>query len=273
MELGHRLTVEALQRREAAERNFHRCRVLFDAGQLACWMGNYQEGQSYLLESLETAREIGDKAMVAKVLQPLGIAVQGLGDLVAARGFLEEALELAQEAGDRREIAGAFNALAQLHRMQGHLDTSEPLYDNVVALAREVGDRDLIAIGLLNLAMVAIGRGSSRHVAAMLLEVLDIAEQIGSKPAGQSVLEVAAGLGALRGEWDWAARFYGAAEAQTGQTGLHRDPADEAFLGPLITKAQTAMGTGPYSMAEAGGRVLSYDQAMTEVRSWLEARP
>jgi tetratricopeptide (TPR) repeat protein len=273
MELGHRITFEALQRRGADERNFHRCRVLFDAGQLGCWMGNYREAQSYLVESLDIAREISDKTMVAKVLQPLGLALQGLGDLVTARGYLEEALALAEKAGDKREIAGASNALAQLHRMQGHLDMSEPLYNNVVSLARELADGDLIAIGLLNLAMVAIGRESSDRVEQMLLEVLGIAEEIGSKPAGQSVLEVSAGLAALRGEWERVARLYGAAEAQTGHTGLHRDPADEAFLSPLITKAQTALGANQFATAESGGRALSYEQAMVEVRTWLEARP
>jgi len=273
MELGHRLTVEALKRRGADKRNFHRCRVLFDAGQLGCWMGNYREAQSYLVESLDIAREIGDKAMVAKVLQPLGMAVQGLGDLITARRYLEEALALAEEAGDKREIAGAFNALAQLHRMQGHLDRSEPLYARVVSLARELGDGDLIAIGLLNLAMVAIGRGSSDRVEPMLLEVLGIADEIGSKPAGQSVLEVSAGLAALREEWERVGRLFGAAEAQARQTGLHRDPADEAFLSPLITKAQTALGADQFTTAESGGRALSYEQAMIEVRTWLEARP
>ena len=228
MELGHRLTVEALKRRGADKRNFHRCRVLFDAGQLGCWMGNYREAQSYLVESLDIAREIGDKAMVARVLQPLGMAVQGLGDLVTARRYLEEALALAVEAGDKREIAGAFNALAQLHRMQGHLDMSEPLYDKVVSLGRELRDGDLIAIGLLNLAMVAIGRGSSDRVEPMLLEVLGIAEEIGSKPAGQSVLEVSAGLAALRHEWERVARLYGAAEAQAGGGGAAQDGVKES---------------------------------------------
>ena len=121
--------------------------------------------------------------------------------------------------------------------------------------------------------MVAIGRGSSDRVELMLLEVLGIAEEIGSKPAGQSVLEVSAGLAALREEWERVGRLYGAAEAQAGQTGLHRDPADEAFLSPLITKAQTALGTKQFTTAESGGRALSYDQAMMEVRTWLEARP
>ena len=56
-------------------------------------------------------------------------------------------------------------------------------------------------------------------------------------------------------------------------TGLHRDPADEAFLLPLITKAHDALGAQLFAAAEAGGRALSYDAANVEARTWLEIRP
>ena len=152
-----------------------------------------------------------------------------------------------------------------MHRLEGALDSAEPLYEQVVTIARAQRDRDSIAIGLLNLSMTAIGRGFGEPRKTMLLEVLAIADDIGSKPAGQSVLEVSAGLAAAREEWDRAMRFFGAAEAQTGQTGLHRDPADEAFLAPWIVMARKALGNGAAIKAEADGRVLSYDEAIVEV--------
>jgi hypothetical protein len=76
---------------------------------------------------------------------------------------------------------------------------------------------------------------------------------------------------ALREEWERAARLHGAAEFKRTD-GLHRDPADEAFLSPLITKALTALSPNQFASAESGGRALSYEQAMFEVRTWLEAR-
>ena len=89
-------------------------------------------------------------------------------------------------------------------------------------------------------------------------------------PAGQSVLEVSAGLGALNEDWERTALFFGAAEAQAAETGLHRDPADEAFLAPLIGKARAALGASAFSAAEAAGRALTYGAAMERVRAWLE---
>ena len=118
--------------------------------------------------------------------------------------------------------------------------------------------------------MVAVGRRSADRARRMLLEVIEIAEETGSKRVGQSVLEVCAGLASLNLEYEFAARFYGAAEAQTAQTQLQRDPADEAFLAPLIAKAHQAVGAAKFATAKDAGSALSYEQAIGEARTWLE---
>src|SRR5207244_5016981 len=137
----------------------------------------------------------------------------------------EEPLELARELGNKREIAVASNALAQLNRLDGKLDGAEPLYEQVVVLARELRDREFEAIGILGLAMVAIGRGFAPRARELLRDVLTIAEETDSKTAGQSALEVSAGLAALQKDWERCVQLFGAAEAQTLRTGIRRDPA------------------------------------------------
>ena len=227
MGLGFRMTVEALSRAQGADHSDARCSALFDAGQLAYFMGKYQEARRYLEESLAIARALGNPLRMAKPLQPLGGACLGLGDLETARRHLEEGLARARELGHKREIAGALNSLAQLYRVEGELDTAELLFESVIALARELGDKESVSIGLLNRAMIAVCRESAPAAAAMLLEVIANNEDVGSKAVGQSVLESTAGLAALRKDWSRVARLYGAAEAQSAMAGLHRDPADE----------------------------------------------
>ena len=270
--LLHRATLEALARPGAQQRTLERCRVLHGAGQSSFFMGRFGDAQGFLEEGLSIAREIGDKGRAAMILEELGSVATGQGDLVIARGYFEQALNLAEEQGNKRALAAANNALAQLCRMEGDLDTAEHLYRKMLVLARSIEDRESIAIGLLNLAMVAIGRGTGAAARDMLQEVLAIAVEIGSKPAGQSALEVAAGLAALQQEWARAARLFGAAEAQTAQTGLQRDPADEVFLAPLMAQARVALGTARFDAAETSGRALGYEDAVAEVQGWLLAR-
>lgn len=270
MQLGHRITVEALSRASDGVRDRARWRALFDAGQLAYFMGRYAEARRYLEESLAIGRELGEKVCIAKPLQPLGGACLGEGDLATARRHLEEAVEQARQTGDKREVACALNALAQLCRVEGKLDVAHTMFDNMVAMLREVGDHETMAVGLLNLAMVAIARNSVQAAAALLVEVLAVNEEVASRALGQSVLETSCGLAAMRKDWERAACYFGAAEAISASTGLHRDPADEAFLEPRMKAVRGALPAAALRAAEARGRALSYEEAIAEARGWLE---
>lgn len=269
--LGERLASEALARSHEQVSASWRCRGLAVAGQFLFYRGRYREARQYLTESLALARELGDQSRIASALQPLGMACLGDGDLSSAGEYLEEAVKLAGQQGDQLSLAAAVNALAQLYRMEGRLDEAEPLCERVLSIARELGDQDSIAIALLNKAMLAISRGVRDGVARTLLDVLEIAAAIGSRPVGQSLLEVTSALACLTGDSRSAARFFGAAEAQTEKTGLRRDPADEAFLSPLIVRSRAALGDVAYLDAERAGRSLSYEEAIDQARDWLSS--
>ncbi len=270
--LALRITNEALERPDSGERNFLRCRGLFEAGQLCSFMGRYEIAQTYLEQSLAIAREIDDRQRVAAVLQPLGLAALGQGQVAAAHGYLSEALAMAREIGNEREIATALNCLAQMHRVTGDLDAAEPLYRQMQQITQRLGDHETMAIALLNRAMVAISRGDAAEGRSLLVETAGILDELGSRPIGQSFIEVAAGLAALQEDWRRSARFFGAAEAQAQRTGMHRDPADEAFLAPRIEAARAALGDEGFAAVESAGRSLAYEAGIKEVKAWLGER-
>ena len=268
--VGHGLITEALGRPGAQQRDSMRCRALFDAGQIGFFMGRYAEAQRHLEESLAIARELGDRRRIAAALQPLGMAALGQGHLATARSHLDEALSLAHELGDKRDLAAAMNAVAQLYRIEGELDKAQLLYENGLAMARELDDRESVAVGLLNLAMVSICRRGEDKAREMLREAIGIAQGIGSQRVGLSAVEVSAGLAALCQDWSSTARFFGAAEAHNGAIGLRRDPADEAFLSPLMEKCRNALPHAAFAAEEAKGRALAYEQAIGEARAWVD---
>jgi len=268
--LGLTITLEALACSSARQATRLRCEALLDAGQLGSFMGRYDEAQRYLEQSLSIARALGDNVRVSAVLQPLGLALLGRGEFASARRHLQEGLELAETLGTQREIAGALNALAQTARAEGDLATAEPLYTRVLKIARASGDVDIVAVSLLNLAMVATLGKAHAAARAMLVEVLQIVDESGLRPAAQGLLEASAGLAASNDECEQSARLFGAAEAQTAATGLARDPADEAFLAPLIATARQSLGADAFAVASAAGRALSYDAAIAELRRWLD---
>ena len=246
-----------------------RARTLYDAGQMAFFMGLFVEARAQLEECLKIARDIGDKVLIGLALQPLGLACAGAGDRSAARPYLEEAIALAREQQEPRRVAARVNALAQLHRVEGDFAAAEPLYEHVVELSRGLGDQQSEAIALLNLAMTAADRDHLPRARRALGEALACALSTASKPVGQSVIEVCAGLAATVQDWERAARLYGAAEAEAALTGIRRDTADEGFLIPRIERARVALGPEAFATLEARGRELTYDEALEEAGIWL----
>ena len=269
LRLGRRVTVEALERPGAQGRDLARCRGLFDAGQLDVCMGQYREGRGWLEQSLALARELGAEANVNVALHPLCIAALGEGDLAMARRYADEALAIARRQDDQGRLAAALNAVAQLHRVAGELDLAEPLYAQFLAIAQALGDRESIAIGLLNQAIVAVARNDAARARLLLGSVLAIVDETGSRQLAQCLLEVAAGVASRAADWPRVGRFYGAAQAQMRQTGIQRDPADEAALAPHVDAARRALGAPAFAEAMRDGEQQAREAAMDDVRAYL----
>ena len=269
LELGYRVAMEALKRASAQQRSLARCQGLYAAAKFASCMGHYAEAQGYLEESLSIAREVGDGERVAMALLSLGEQFYAQRKLPDARRHMEEALPLARRLEKKIPLVAVLMTLAELSRLERDPETAESLYLESLALARELGDLGNIIICLANLASVSIARGVGERPRGMLLEALALVEETGSKPLGASVLQISTGLAAFFGAWGRAARHYGMANAQLEQIGLRPDPADEAFLSPLMARAREALGADAFAAAEAAGRALSYDTALAEVRGWL----
>ena len=267
--MGKRFTTEALVHPGAQTRDETRSAALSAAGKFCSFAGEYDEATRFLEESLSIARELGDRGQIIATLELLAFAELGRGHFEAARGHAEAALALARQAGNQQKLAEVLNAVAQTRRADGDVAAAEPLYDEMVMIARRLNDIELVAIGLLNLAMTYVARAAYSDAGIALREIIAIARETRSMPVRQSALEVASGLAASRGEAALALRFFGAAEANTRDTGIVRDPADEAFLQPLIHSARSSKGPDDAACAERGGGEAGYEVVLGEVEAWL----
>ena len=54
------------------------------------------------------------------------------------------------------------------------------------------------------------------------------------------------------------------------QIHLHREPVDDAVVQPRIAEARDALGVTDFAAALSGGRALSHEQALAEMRAWLK---
>jgi tetratricopeptide (TPR) repeat protein len=146
IELGHRITVEALARPGAQLRDDPRRGALYAASQLAYFMGAFDKSRAYAEESVSIARDTGASMGAADSLLLLGYACDALGQGDRAQANFEESVALARSLQDKGRQSFALNALAGHHSEGGDLATAEPLFEESVALAREMGDRESVAI-------------------------------------------------------------------------------------------------------------------------------
>ena len=265
-------TLAVLASGGAALRDSLRAQGLCAAGQLCTFMGRYADAIVHLTQGRAIAAEVGDSRIATRVLQPLGIASIGLGDMVQARRYFEAAEAAARAGGSTRQLAGAVNAVAQIDRLEGRLDPAQARYQESLQLARQAGDPDYVAVALLNLSMVAVSRRQASAVEAMLLEVMQIADDNGSRPVALAVLDVCAGLSALDQDWAQVARCQGLAEAQTRLAGLRRDAADEAFVAPAVAAARKGLGDAAFFDAHRAGGAQAFASAWAGLRGWLQRR-
>ena len=208
--------------------------------------------------------------MQAGALNTLSMTSIGCGDFARARTYCGEGLAVSRELSDRRLIAAHLVALAQLDRTEGDLDAAESRYLEALAITRELGDAESQAVTLLNLAMAAIERSATGRAADALRQAVGISIGIGSNRLGQSALDVAAGLAAALGEWRRAARLSGASDAEMEDTGLQREPADEAFLRPRLERTRENLGADLFAAEAAEGRRANYSATISECAAWLE---
>jgi hypothetical protein len=240
--VGRKLSIEALARGDTKARNSLRCRGLFEAGQLAFYMGDYGQAQGHL-ESLAIARKSATRSSRACSNR---WDVPGHGDVSRARGHLEDAV--VARAGTRRQAPAfaAQNALAQLHRTERTFDRPSRFTRASSSRAR-FGDRDSVAIGLLNQAMTSIDRARPSARPQCFPKFLRSLWRW-PKPVGQSALEVCAGLAASRGHWQQAALFFGAAEPSRPR------PACTATSPTKRPRAADGERTGAVGFGEIRGR-------------------
>ena len=171
------------------------------------------------------------------------------------------------------QIAGAANAVAQVHRMEDNLGEAEPLYAEVIAAGPEPARSVARRGGSSQPAMVYIARGTHGGARQSLQEVLAIAEETQSMPAGQSASRSRPDSLGSSGEPERSLRYFAAAEANIELTGIQRDPTDDAFLRPLIGRARAALSPEAANAAERAGHEAGYERTLADVRAWLAAPP
>ena len=270
IELGYRLATEALAMRGVARSSLSRARALEVAAALAFRVGRYDEGTDRANECLSLARELHDEHTEAGALVWLGAIEVDLGHTAQGIALCEQALQLTRKRTDVWRISQALTTIGVAHFSLRHFDDAAPYFEECLQSARDQGDDNLLVVSACNLADSYILRGQLAPASPLVLEAVEVSSKLGSKWMMFKVLDTVTGLAAAVRAGPPAARILGAAEATSRLVAHKQIPAEAQDWQRIAASIRNSMSETDFQAGYDAGLALTPEQAIAEVRAWLE---
>jgi DNA-binding SARP family transcriptional activator/Tfp pilus assembly protein PilF len=213
----------------------------------AVWLRRGDPGRAIrsLTEALELVRRVGDRTNELRILGNLGIYHARAGQYDLAVDVLTRLAATHAERGDRAFEGQSVANLAEVHRLQGRPEKAIEVGDRAVALYRESDQRVGLGMVLNNLGLARLELGHLDAAAADLREALRIHREFGNRDSEGAALNGLALVHSRRDDHAEAVLHHELALAIYRRTGNHAREADA-----LICLGDTLRRSGAAARAE-----------------------
>jgi predicted ATPase len=290
-----------------------RAHALFAAGALTSEQGDYTAAEALFRESLDIARQLGDKRSAAVALNAQGVNAQEQGELERARALFEESLVLFRESndhkatartlsnlanvvklqgeynrasalyaeclntfqglGDRAGVAWSMNSQGDVARDQGNFDVARSLYQQGLAIFRELGDLWGVGGTLTDLGNLAREQGDYAAAHSLYREGMKAFQELDHKRGIARLLECFARSAAAQLDAERSLRLAGAAAALRQTLGTPLAPAEQAKLEAALDPVRQALTNTASTAAWLEGWTLPLEKVIEEVLLFETASP
>jgi class 3 adenylate cyclase/tetratricopeptide (TPR) repeat protein len=165
---------------EAAGDRSAEAAALHRSAQLSVTDGAYDEGIADARQALTIARQINDRAAIARILITLGnIHINGIrGEDDAGVEFLEEAIPICRDLDDRAGLAEALCHLGHIRLLKGDYPNAIAFFRESADLARAVDDRPRLAFDLIFQGIVQMDLADFSAASDYLDDGITLAQEI-----------------------------------------------------------------------------------------------
>jgi predicted ATPase/DNA-binding SARP family transcriptional activator len=236
-------------------------------GAAAAATGDRAQADRLHRAGLRMAEDLGLWPQAADALSWLGRSALRSGDLAQARELLERGMRLAAEQSYQPGQVFAELGLGQTARGEGKLDDAETHIRNVLRTSQRISSEPDVArtVSLSELGFIAEHRGDPAAARSWHMQSLTAAQALGDPQAVAQALTGLAGVHAIGGQPDRAARLLGAADATwqppdaSHPPGASADVSADAARVTAVTRQ--ALGEAAFAAEFERGRRLRPQQA------------
>ncbi|HEY9817764.1 MAG TPA: tetratricopeptide repeat protein [Candidatus Obscuribacterales bacterium] len=144
-------------------------------------LAQYQQAIAFHQQSLEIAREIGDRNREGGSLCNLGNAYQALGQYQQAIKLYQQALDVQRSVGNRKFESNSLGGLGDAYRALGEYEQAIDFHQQSLAIRHEIGDRHGEASSLGNLGNAYYSLGQYEQAINFQQQSLAIQREIGDR--------------------------------------------------------------------------------------------
>lgn len=172
-------------------------------GEIEVQLGNCQDGQEPLTQSLSLYRELDDRRSIANCLRSLGRLHERMGNYDQAVQLHRESVTICKALGARRDTVDALlDLFVDLHCVGEH-EEAERLLSESLAIAEELGDRAALTMVRYRLALGLMDSNPTESL-AILEECAAIFAELGDRHRHALALMRAGDVNMHLGRYDQA---------------------------------------------------------------------
>lgn len=180
-----------------------------NAGVDAFKSGDYQRALDRFKESLRLDRATDNSPATLIDLMNVARTLVAVGDPKAAQAYLDEAVELAVVLKNDKMLSEAYATYAKSALVLDNPTDARALIEKALAIDAKTGYKSGARLNLKALIHIAAGRWAEAEV--LLADALKLNESSGDKVEAANSLRLLGEVMTIRGEYERAVRYYGAA--------------------------------------------------------------
>lgn len=155
--------------------------LLNDMGIASSGSGDIPAALKYYSEGLKIREELDEKRDIAVLQTNIGLIYKQQGNIPLALEYYHKGLKTFETLGDKNGIAVAFNNIGLVYKQQGEVSKALEYYNKALALRKELGNDYGVAATLGNIGYIYLDQRKLDTALACFKQCIRLDEKIGDK--------------------------------------------------------------------------------------------